>query len=141
MAVYLLDTTTFSQLMREEPTVLAQVAALTSADRLTISSTVRGEILYGLERLPKGKRRTALEAKAQHLFATMGCEPVAAIIADHYARLKRSAEKAGTALDENDVWIAATAEALGAILVTSDSDFSRLPTLKVVNWASGGLTP
>ncbi len=37
--------------------------------------------------------------------------------------------------------IAATAEVLGAILVTSDSDFSRLPTLEIESWASGGPAP
>ncbi|MGE0710593.1 MAG: PIN domain-containing protein [Planctomycetota bacterium] len=103
MAVYLLDTSTFSHLMRDDPNVRARIGALAAEDHLTISPTVRGEILYGIERLPQGRRRQALEAKAQQLFAAVGCEAVAPDAADHYARLKRSAELAGVALDENDL--------------------------------------
>lgn len=88
---------------------------------------MRGEILYGIERLATGKRRTDLERKATHLFAAIPCEPVPAAAADAYAGLKRGAERAGTPLDENDLWIAATATSLGATLVTADADFSRLP--------------
>ena len=134
MAVYLLDTTTFSYLMRDDANVRARIGALASGDRLTISATVRGEILYGIERLPQGKRRQALEAKAQQLFAAVGCEAVESGVADHYAHLKRSAEQAGTALDENDLWIAGTVRALGAVLVTADADFTRLPALTLEDW-------
>jgi len=141
VAVYLLDTTTFSHLMRDDTNVRARVRALAAVDRLAISSTVRGEILYGIERLPQGQRRQALEAKAQQLFGAVACEAVEPAVADQYARLKRAAERAGTALDENDLWIAATAQALGAVLVTADSDFSRLPVLTLDDWTSTGPTP
>jgi tRNA(fMet)-specific endonuclease VapC len=136
VAVYLLDTTTFSYLMRDDPNVRARIGALSATDRLAISATVRGEILYGIERLPAGRRRQALEAKAQQLFGALPCEAVEAAVADGYARLKRTAEQAGTSLDENDLWIAATAHALGAVLVTADSDFSRLPVLTMEDWTA-----
>jgi predicted nucleic acid-binding protein len=45
---------------------------------------------------------------------------------DAYAHIKRTREQQGRALDENDLWIAATASALGATLVTRDSDFSSI---------------
>jgi len=37
-------------------------------------------------------------------------------------------------LDENDLWIAATARALGAIVVTTDSDFQRVSGLQIEDW-------
>ena len=37
-------------------------------------------------------------------------------------------------MDENDLWIAATALALGATLVTRDSDFSGTPGLVIEDW-------
>src|SRR5690606_29262617 len=111
-------------MMRDDPAVHARVAALSDEDRLVTCSIVRGEILYGLERLPQGKRRQALEVKAQRLFGAMPCEAVPPRAADVYARWKRSAEQVGSKLDENDLWIAATAQELGATLVTSDSDFA-----------------
>lgn len=137
MTTYLLDTTTFSFLMREDPAVRGRLERLSTADRVLICAIVRGEILYGIERLPHGKRRLALESKAQQLFAAMPCEAVPATAADQYASLKRAAEQAGTSLDENDLWIAATARALGAVLVTADSDFSRFSAPTSEDWTSG----
>jgi hypothetical protein len=60
---YLWDTTTCSALMRRDAKVRARVAALTVADRVVICTITRGEILYGLARLPEGKRRSALEVE------------------------------------------------------------------------------
>jgi predicted nucleic acid-binding protein len=37
-------------------------------------------------------------------------------------------------LDENDLWIAATALALDAVLVTRDSDFQQIEGLSVNDW-------
>jgi predicted nucleic acid-binding protein len=71
VADYLLDTTTFSFLMRDDSNVRARIGALASADRVVICSIVRGEILYGIERLAAGKRRTDLETKASNLFAAI----------------------------------------------------------------------
>ncbi len=113
--------------MQDHAKVRARISALSSTDRLLVCTIVRGEILYGIERLAAGKRRRDLQAKAGSLFGVIPCEPVLSDVAGEYASLKRGAEKAGTPLDENDLWIAATATSLGATLVTSDSDFSRLP--------------
>jgi predicted nucleic acid-binding protein len=41
-------------------------------------------------------------------------------------------QQQGLSLDENDLWVAATALALGAGLVTRDSDFAGIPGLSVV---------
>jgi tRNA(fMet)-specific endonuclease VapC len=62
------------------------------------------------------------------------CEPIPETAADHYARIKRETERKGVRLDENDLWIAATALSLGAVLVTTDSDFQRVSGLRVEDW-------
>jgi tRNA(fMet)-specific endonuclease VapC len=64
----------------------------------------------------------------------MPCEPVPVAAGQLYADLKHRMRRSGTPLDENDLWIAATALALGAVLVTSDSDFSRVPALVIEDW-------
>jgi predicted nucleic acid-binding protein len=134
--IFLLDSSTFSQLMRSHPRATAALAALDPTDRVVISSPVRGEILYGLERLPRGRRRDQLARAARPLFAAIACEPVSEAAADAYAKIKRSQQQRGLSLDENDLWIAATASALGATLVTSDNDFRRIPGLRTVDWTA-----
>jgi predicted nucleic acid-binding protein len=132
---YLIETTTFSLLMRRDPKVRAQVAALPPADRAVICPITRGEILYGLERLSQGKRRRGLEVEATHWFAQFSCLPLPEAAGDHYARIKREAEVKGTPLDENDLWLAAMATASGAVLVTSDTDFQKVTGLSSDDWA------
>jgi predicted nucleic acid-binding protein len=131
---YLIETTTFSLLMRRNTQVRAHITALQPADRAVICPITRGEILYGLERLPQGKRLRGLEAEATHWFAQFPCVPVPEAAGDHYARIKREAEIKGTPLDENDLWLAAMAAASGAILVTSDTDFQKVTGLSLEDW-------
>lgn len=131
---YLIETTTFSLLMRRNPQARARVAALQPADRAVICPVTRGEILYGLARLPQGKRRQDLEAEAAHWFVQLPCLPVPETAGDDYARIKREAEIKGTPLDENDLWLAAMAAASGAVLVTSDRDFQKVTGLSIEDW-------
>jgi predicted nucleic acid-binding protein len=134
--IFLLDTTTFSDLMREHPKVDARLASVSSTDRVVICSVVRGEIRYGIERLPQGKRRQELEAKAATLLAIISCEPVPEAAGDRYATVKLSRQRQGLALDENDLWIAATALALSAVLVSRDSDFQQIDGLATEDWTA-----
>ena len=131
---YLWDTTTFSALMRRDAKIRARVAALTPADRVVICTITRGEVLYGLTRLPEGKRRSALEAEAMSLFGQLAvsggprsrCRPV--------CLYQMGNERKGTPLDENNLWIAATARAMEAVVVTTDSDFQRVSDLQTEDW-------
>jgi predicted nucleic acid-binding protein len=133
--IFFLDTTAFSDLMREEPQTQAHVAGIGAADSVAICSVVRGEIRYGIERLPLGKRREALDAKSRRLFAAIPCEPVPPAAGDQYGQIKAALHMKGLSLDENDLWIAATAISLGATLVTRDSDFHRVDRLALANWS------
>ncbi len=120
--------------MRRTPKVRARIANLSANDRALICTVTRGEILYGLTRLPPGKRRQDLEAEATKLFNQLDCVSVPEAAGDCYATIKLAAERQGTPLDENDLWIAATALSLNAVLVSMDSDFQRVNALKIEDW-------
>lgn len=120
--------------MRRAPKVRARIADLSANDRAVICTITRGEILYGLTRLPPGKRRQDLEAEATKLFNQLDCVSVPEAAGDRYATIKSAAERQGTPVDENDLWIAATALFLNAVLVSMDSDFRRVNALKVEDW-------
>jgi len=132
--IFLLDTTVMSDLMREHSKVTAHILELKLDDRVFLCSVVRGEIRYGIERLSPGQRRTDIENKATRLMAVLPSQPISDAIADHYAIIKATTQSKGLSLDENDLWIAATALSLGATLVTRDSDFQRVDRLIVTDW-------
>ena len=100
--------------MREHPKVDARLVSIAPADRVVICSVVKGEIQYDIERLPHGTRRQELASKAVKLFQMIRCEAISEVAGDLYARIKLTRQQKGLSLDENDLWIAATAMALGA---------------------------
>ena len=61
--------------------------------------------------------------------------PIDAPADDAYAAIRTGLEAAGLPIGANDLWIAAHARTLGAIMVTANvSEFSRVPGLNVENW-------
>ncbi len=133
MPAALLDTNAVSDLMRDHPQVKARIGKHT--DPIVTSVVVVGEIRYGLDRLPAGKKRTDLETRAHNILAALGIEPVTESIANAYGRLKASLEGQGLNLDDNDLWIAATAITQGHLLVTRDHIFAQVPGLQVEDWS------
>jgi tRNA(fMet)-specific endonuclease VapC len=130
-SAYLLDTNTVSAGMADNAKVKVRLSAVPNSVTCTI---VVGEVRYGIERLPAGKRRTNLEAKAIHVFAALPVEPIAPAAGSEYGRIRWALEKQGFNLGDNDLWIAATALSLGATLVTNDHAFRRVPGLTVEDW-------
>lgn len=108
------------------------MASLNENDRIVTCTIVRGEILFGISRLPEGKRRDELERLANRFLDVFHCEPIPTTAGDFYAQVKLTRQRSGLTMDENDLWIAATAMALEAILVSRDSDFDKVEGLRVV---------
>ena len=129
---YLLDTNAISDLMSAAPRIENWIAGLAHSDRVVTCTIVRGEILFGIARLPPGRRRTELEETGRQFLAAVRCEPIPERAGDFYATVKLARQQRGLTLDENDLWIAATALALGATLVSRDGDFGSIDGLTVV---------
>jgi tRNA(fMet)-specific endonuclease VapC len=132
MPLYLFDTNTVSAVMADHAKVKARLSLQPA--KIVTCAIVRGEIRYGLERLPVGKRRTNLENKATTVFATLPIEPIARAEADIYGGLRSSLEQQGYNLSDNDLWVAAAALSLGAVLVSNDQAYSHVPGLSVEDW-------
>ena len=132
MPAALLDTNAVSDLMRDHPLVTARVA--NHPDPVITTVVVVGEIRFGLNRLPPGKKRADLEARARRAFSKMPIEPVTGAIAERYGELEAVLEARGLNLADNDLWIAATALTLNHTLVTRDSIFTQIPGLLVEDW-------
>ena len=102
-----------------------------------IAAPVWHELTYGCRRLPKGKRRTALEACLRDVvhgsFPILPYdEPAAAWHGEERARL----EALGQAAPFVDGQIAAIAHVNGLVLATThDKDFARFKGLTMENWS------
>ena len=129
---YLLDTNAISDLMRAAPRIENWMAGLDQGDRVVTCTIIRGEILFGIARLPPGRRRTELEETGRQFLALLRCEPIPQQAGDFYAAVKLARQQRGLTLDENDLWVAATALAPGATLVSRDADFGGIDGLPVV---------
>ena len=129
---YLLDTNAISDLMRGAPQIENWMAGLDRGDRVVTCAIVRGEILFGIARLPRGRRRTELEDTGRQFLDAVHCEPVPERAGDVYPAVKLARQQRGLPLDENDLWVAATALTLGATLVSRDSDFAGIDGLRLV---------
>jgi predicted nucleic acid-binding protein len=121
--LYLLDTTSLSALASQDNTFRSRLDGLPPDDHVVTCAIAWGETLFGLARLPAGRSRDKIEAGVAFVSARVICREVPVDAADFYADLKYSQQRLGLSLGENDLWIAATAKALGATLVTHDGDF------------------
>ena len=130
--LYLLDTNALSDLMATPALREEWFSSLPASSSVVICPVVRGEVLFGISRLAQGKKRAKLENAARLLFALVPCEPIPVSAGDHYAAIRLSRQQSGRTMDENDLWIAATALALGATLVSRDLDFREIPGLAVI---------
>jgi predicted nucleic acid-binding protein len=131
---FLLDTNAINDIARQHPVFQTRIDALPTPHRLVTCSIVRGAILFGLERMPAGRRRSDAVGLMLPALKLFDCVEVSAEVADEYARVKRACQQKGTPLDENDLWIAGTALWLGAALVTRDTDLSHVPGLRIEDW-------
>jgi predicted nucleic acid-binding protein len=81
---------------------------------------------------PRAGDARKLEGEGRECFAALPREPIPERAGDSYAALKLVRQKRGLTIDENDLWVAATALALGATLVSRDHDFEGIDGLSVV---------
>lgn len=123
-----LDTNVVSELMKSAPdaSVTCWVAER-PANTLYTTSVTLAEILYGVQLLPAGKRRSALEAAAQAMFdEDFGGRvlPFGAEAARAYAHIAAQRRRAGQPISQFDAQIAAIASAARAGVATRNvSDY------------------
>jgi len=128
---YLLDTNIFIAAMKGSLSVRERLERIPHTD-LVLSPVVLGELECGV-------RKSAFqEANARRLetaVSPLELVPLDATAARRYGEIRAALESIGRPIGSNDLWIAAQALALGAALVTDNTDeFARIPALKLENW-------
>src|SRR5262245_61930380 len=112
-----LDTNVVSELMKVDPTerVVRWIAGRSPTSLCTTAIT-QAEILVGVQLLPRGKRRDALEQVADEIFDEDFEGRVFSFDSDAaraYARIMAARRRAGRPISQADAQIAAIARSLG----------------------------
>lgn len=134
MKRYLLDTNVASHIIRGDDTAIIARLAQTPMHEVTISVITEAELRYGLA---KRGNPAGLTARVQEFLIRVEILPWTREVANVYGELRAACETTGTTLAPLDMMIAAHAKATGAILVTRDRAFSRIPgALPQEDWKS-----
>jgi len=131
-ARFLLDTNICIYISRQRPPpVLARFQQLQHGEAVR-SVITYGELVYGAE-----KSQLREQAKRQ-LAELAGLLPVMALpsrAGQFYGAIRAALEAKGEMIGNNDLWIAAHAQAASLILVTNNErEFRRVPELTIENW-------
>lgn len=123
-----LDTNVVSELMRSaaEPRVARWVDSFPATD-VVLTAVTSAELLYGIARLPEGRRRRELHDAIKGLleedFAGQVL-PFDAAASAHYAQIATGRERSGRPISMPDAQIAAICRSWGARLATRNvADF------------------
>ena len=138
--IYLLDTNIISEFSKERPN--QNVIALYEARKnfCAISAITWQELIYGLERMPDGKRKTYIEECHVEYKEEFEIIPYDDFAAGICGQLSGKCSKEGRSLPYCDTQIAATAIANGMVLVTHNTtDFAEAAErsfLRMEDWFS-----
>jgi tRNA(fMet)-specific endonuclease VapC len=103
------------------------------ADEIALPLPVYAELLVGAEK--SGDPARVLQ-QIELLLTAHEIVEITEEVAEIYARIRADLERRGQTIGTNDFWIAATALAHGATLVTNNTDeFSRIPSLLIEDWS------
>jgi len=133
--IYVLDTNAVSALMKGTPAVVERLAATAPAE-VAIPQPVLAELAFGIERLPRSKRRTSLQARFDLVSAELPRAEWTDAVSQAFGRIKAMLERRGTRIEDFDAAIAAHALSLEATLVTANLDHMvRVPGVRVEDWS------
>lgn len=134
----LLDTNVLSEPLRPQPNpAVLRFLDSTPLETQWVCCVSISEMMFGVLRLPEGRRRAVLEASVIDLFENaygQRCLPIDASTARLTAHIRAARERAGKPISLADANIAACATQHNLALITlNDKDFEDIEGLKVAN--------
>lgn len=134
---YLLDTSIVSSPVSKTPNPRIVKHLDEHGHECAIAAPVWHELTYGCRRLPRGKRRTALDTYLREVVqAAFPILPYDEVAATWHGHERARLERIGRPAPYTDGQIAAIAHVNSLILVTANvKDFARFKELEVANWS------
>ena len=136
--IWMLDTNTLINFCNRAPGYerIARKISGRSPGEVRVSAITLAELEYGVE---NSAHREQNRAALEDLTAIIDVDDFPADAARHFGELKSALKAKGRPTKPSDLLIGAHARALGATLVTSDTDgFRHMPRLQLANWVKGG---
>ncbi|WP_207147995.1 type II toxin-antitoxin system VapC family toxin [Thiohalocapsa halophila] len=132
----MLDANILIYLMKHRPPGIAKrINDLPEDALLCMSFVTYAELLKGAER--GTRKQDVLQRLGLLIRQVRVAFPVDAGICRHYAEQSTRLKAAGTPIGGNDLWIAAHALAMDAVLVTNNlREFARISGLAMENWSA-----
>jgi tRNA(fMet)-specific endonuclease VapC len=128
---YMLDTNIISDLIRNPQGRVAMRIGRAREDSICTSILVAAELRYGCAK--SGSKR--LLKAVEDLLSEIEVLPFDVPADAEYGGIRSKLEATGKPIGGNDLLIAAHAYAIGATIVTANTDeFNRVPGLNVENW-------
>ena len=134
----IVDTNVVSELMKRSPSgpVTEWIRSRTGSELYTTSITL-AEILYGIARLPDGRRKELLRTTASEVFAAFKDQvlPFDSSAAGHYAGVVGGRDQLGLPIEGFDAQIASICRAHDAALATRNvKDFRHTDVTLIDPW-------
>ncbi len=135
MTLCLLDTNVFAALSNPNPSRAFERAFTRHTGVIVTAAVVLHEMWFGIERLPRSRRRRELEAFMAEIVAPVRILPYGERAARWHASERARLGAAGRVVDLADGQIAATATVHDAVIVTANvGHFEVFDGLRVENW-------
>ncbi len=130
--LYMLDTNICGYIIRNRPEVIKEKLKIIDKEHeISLSSIVASELLYGA----KKKGSVKLSKLVNSFISNFTIYDFDKVAAGEYAIVRDVLQKQGNIIGSNDLFIAAHAKSLNAILVTNNiKEFQRVPDLNIENW-------
>jgi tRNA(fMet)-specific endonuclease VapC len=133
---YVLDTNAVSALMKGDPSVIRNLSRVAKAD-VILPQPVIAEIAYGIQRLPRSRRREGLQERFDLVRGELPRASWSDEVSEAFGIIKAKLERRGERIEDFDAAIAAHALVTGAILVTANlQHMARISGLAIQDWST-----
>jgi tRNA(fMet)-specific endonuclease VapC len=129
---WLLDTNAWIDYLRNPASLVRVQLVQRQPEEIFSCSIVRAELMHGALKYGAPERRQAIIQSALAPFASYAFDDEAA---QKYATIRHELERWGQRIGPHDSMIAAICVTHQCVLVTAnESQFERVPSLRIVNW-------